>query len=463
MLWTVFTWGAPIQVAFLLSSIMAIFVISSLVRKRRAPAATFAWILVMVLLPPIGIPLYLIFGGRKLAGLQSQKQPLSLLPSTNAAPGKLQPIGDGLLASLGIPAPSGGNTVKLHMNGEEAFADLVQEIGQAKRRIHIETYEMLNDGVGMDLIGRLTARAKEGLEVRVMLDALGAFHMSRIAIWKFWRAGGRFKWFLPIWPFLPARTNLRNHRKIYVFDDTRVIAGGRNLASAYLGPTPTESRWHDLSFLLTGPAAAHYAQIFAADWSFCAKEAIAVEPDAPTRAPGNSVVQVVPAGPDVESDALYNITLTTLFEARKRLWLVTPYFVPNATLLEGLAVAAGRGLDVRIVVPDVTNERLTDLARGPYLRDLAAVGVKVLLHKGMVHAKVVLIDARLAMVGSANFDQRSMFLNFEVMSLFYSAPEIAGVAAYVEDLLRVSQPDARPVSTTRDTIEGIARLISPLL
>ncbi len=463
MLWTIFTWTAPIGGAFLVTSILAIVVIASLARTRRAPSATIAWVLSMVLLPPIGIPLYLIFGQRRLTSLRSQKKPL-VLTALGAGPlAILQPVGDGLLTTLGIPPASAGNAMKLHLDGEVAFADLMEQIDQAKRRIHIETYEMKNDAVGAAIIERLTARAKEGIEVRLMLDALGAFWMSRIAIWRFWRAGGRFKWFLPIWPFLPARTNLRNHRKIYVFDDTRVFAGGRNLTTDYLGPTLRPGRWRDMSFLLTGPAAAHYAEIFAADWSYATKELIEPQPDASPAPRGNAVVQVVPAGPDVDSNALYNITLTALFEARKRLWLVTPYFIPNATLMEAVRVAAQRGVDVRIVVPEITDQWLPQYARGPYLRDLGVAGAKVFLHDGMVHAKIVVADDRLAMVGSANFDQRSMFLNFEVMSLIYSRPEIETVAAYVGGLIKNSKPNGIKVSASRDTIESIAGLISPVL
>jgi len=315
----------------------------------------------------------------------------------------------------------------------------------------------------MAIMARLMTRAKEGLEVRLLLDALGAFRMSRLALWRFRRAGGRYNWFLRVWPLLPARSNLRNHRKIYLFDDEWLIAGGRNLTTDYLGPTPRKSRWADLSFLLNGPAVKNYAEIFAADWNYANKDNITPAISAPTAGTGQAVMQVLPAGPDMAQDALYEFTLTTLYEAHQRLWIVTPYFVPDTTLAEALRIAAVRGVDVRIVVPDDSFERITDLARGPYLRDLSEAGAKVLLHKGMVHSKVVLIDNRLAMVGSANFDQRSMFLNFEVMSLIYSQPEIAAVANYVESLMAVSMPNGVKVSATRDTIEGLARLISPVL
>ena len=463
MAWTLFTYGAPVQFAFILTSLMAMAVTASLVRKRRAPATTLAWILVMVLLPPIGIPLYLIFGDRKLRNLQSRKAPLTLSSAASELLLPVAPVGDGLLAKLGIPPATTGNALKLHLNGEEAFADLIAGIDGAKRRIHFQSYEMRNDPVGKAILERLTARAKEGLEVRLLLDALGAFRMSRIALWRFKRAGGRFDWFLRVWPLIPARSNLRNHRKLYLFDDETVITGGRNLTTDYLGPVARKGRWDDLSFQLTGPAVANFAEIFVADWDYQTRERIVPAPGGPPVKAGDAVVQVLPAGPDMASDALYEATLTTLFDAHKRLWIVTPYFVPDANLAEALRIAAVRGVDVRIIVPDDSMQRITDLARGPYLRDLGDAGAKVLLHKGMVHSKVVLIDDRLAMVGSANFDQRSMFLNFEVMSLIYSASEIAGVARYVEGLMAKSKPNGVRVSASRDTIEGIARLISPVL
>ena len=461
--WILFTHGVSVQVAFIVTSILSMVVVASLVRKRRAPASTLAWILAMVLLPPIGIPLYLIFGDRKLESIRKGKGALQLTDARNAFDLPVAPVGENLLGNLNIPPATTGNLLKLHTTGEEAFADLIAGIDGAKRRIHIQTYEMRNDAVGKAILERLAARAKEGLEVRLLLDALGAFRMSRLALWRFKRAGGRFAWFLRVWPLIPARSNLRNHRKIYLFDDTVVIAGGRNLTTDYLGPTPRPARWADLSFHLTGPAVAGYAQIFAADWNFAAKDKLVVAADGPPAKSGDAVVQLVPAGPDMLQDALYEMTITALFEARKRLWIVTPYFVPDVTLVEALRLAAVRGVDVRIVVPADSMQRITDLARGPYLRDLAAAGAKVLLHKGMVHAKVVLVDDQLAMVGSANFDQRSMFLNFEVMSLIYSAPEIAAVASYVEALTAQSQPFGVKVSVTRDTLEGLARLISPVL
>jgi len=463
MAWTIFTYGAPVQLAFILSSIMAMVVTASLVRKRRAPATTFAWILVMVLLPPIGIPLYLFFGDRKLSTLQRKKGALKMSAVAGSMQLPVSPVGEELLANLGIPPASTGNGLKLHLTGEDAFADMIAEIDGAKRRIHFQTYEMRNDAVGKAILDRLTARAKEGLEVRLLLDALGAFRMSRFALWRFKRAGGRYNWFLRVWPLLPARSNLRNHRKIYLFDDERVIAGGRNLSTDYLGPVPRKARWADLSFLLTGPAVTNYAEIFTADWNYANKDSIAPAPGEPSAQAGDAVVQVLPAGPDMALDALYEFTLTTLYEARKRLWIVTPYFVPDTTLAEALRIAAVRGVDVRIIVPDDSLQRITDLARGPYLRDLGEAGAKILLHKGMVHSKIVLIDDRLAMVGSANFDQRSMFLNFEVMSLMYSPAEITAVAGYVEGLAAQSKPNGVKVTATRDTIEGIARLISPVL
>ena len=172
--WILFTHGVSVQVAFIVTSILSMVVVASLVRKRRAPASTLAWILAMVLLPPIGIPLYLIFGDRKLESIRKGKGALQLTDARNAFDLPVAPVGENLLGNLNIPPATTGNLLKLHTTGEEAFADLIAGIDGAKRRIHIQTYEMRNDAVGKAILERLAARAKEGLEVRLLLDALGA-------------------------------------------------------------------------------------------------------------------------------------------------------------------------------------------------------------------------------------------------------------------------------------------------
>lgn len=445
---------------------LALIVVSTIVRQRRSPASSVTWMLAILLLPLIGIPLFWLFGNRKIARIARDK-PRVELSALQASPGPVQSEGAAEAAShLNTSAITRGNMIRFHQNGEEAFADLMALIDGARHSIHIETYVLTADATGLAIVDRLTARAKEGLEVRLLIDGFGSFYMKRRPLRQLKRAGGKFAFFLPIWRIsLINRSNLRNHRKIAVFDGERVFAGGRNLAHEYLGPTAEPKRWADFSFVLSGPAAAHYAEIFRYDWQYASREQLPQPTDRQVPAPQDgAVMQVVPSGPDVTNDELFEGILSFIFAAKRRLWIVTPYFLPNEMLAQALQIAVQRGVDVRIIVPAKSDQILVDLARGAFLRDLAALKCQVLLYgPEMIHAKAMLIDDVAAAIGSANFDSRSMFLNFEVSSVIHSAPEVAAIAAWIERIMVRTKPMSLTAGTRRDTIEGIARLVTPML
>jgi cardiolipin synthase len=462
---TLLTHGATFLLASIFAVVFMIAVLGSLLRQRRSPGATIAWVMLIVLMPPIGLPLYLFFGGRKLRSVSATKAKIHLKPEAPRAGDGWPPIGDRLLGSYGLAPPAIGNSVHFHANGEEAFADLIRLIDGAERSISIQTYEMRNDETGKVIVEHLAAAAKRGVKVRLLLDGLGAIRMSPLALWKLRRAGARTAFFLPVWRInLIARSNLRNHRKLSVFDDARVFAGGRNLTKNYLGPKPDPKRWSDLSFVLEGPSVPDFAKIFRYDWAFATKEEIEPALQCAAVRGGGAVAQVVAAGPDVEGDPLYAAVMSALYLAEKRVWIVSPYFVPDAPMAQALTVAAKRGVDVRIVVPAKSDQWITDLARGPYLRDAREAGAKVMLfNASMMHGKAVVIDDKAAMAGSANFDSRSMFLNFEVMCLLYSPAEIQAVAGWMETLTASVQEGGGPVGGFRDTVESVAFLLTPLL
>lgn len=262
-----------------------------------------------------------------------------------------------------------------------------------------------------------------------------------------------------------GKTNLRNHRKIAIADQKIVLAGGTNIADEYIGPDPSEDRWTDLSFILTGPAVRHYLEVFQSDWLFAYGEKINIIPPGmnDSNETGHGVVQVIPSGPDVPGDPIDDALLTAIFAAKKRFWIVTPYYIPDQTLAQALRLAALRGVDVRVVVPLRSNHILADLARGTHLRELEKCGGKVIKYPHMVHAKVILIDESHAVVGSANMDMRSLFLNYEIVMLVYSKPDVIAVHKWVEGLIEQSSEGTQSVGIARDTVEGIARLVAPLL
>lgn len=448
---------------------LTVIVVGTMLRQRRTPSATIAWLLGIVLIPPIGIPLYLLLGGRRQQRISTSKPHLKLMPPKEEELNEREAIGDRLLVSYGIPHATDGHTFSLCQNGEEVYARLVEMIESARESIHIATYTFSLDATGRTLLRLLEKRAKDGIDVRLLLDGVGSFRTSRWGLRGLSKAGGQLAYFLPVWrPRFLSLGNLRNHRKIVIVDGKCVLAGGTNIADEYIGPHPKTGRWKDLSFVIEGPAVANYANIFRNDWNFSSRHRL--EPDGSkellraSRAAGEAVIQVLPSGPDVPGAPLYAALVSAIYEADQRLWIVTPYFLPDDALTDALCIAARRGVDVRVFVPKDSTSRLTDLARSSFLRELEAAGCRVLLYSaGMLHAKVILIDDNMALVGSANVDIRSMFLNYEVMSIVYSPAEVSATAAWIETLMPHVNSGIDRAGPLRGAIEGVARTLAPLL
>jgi cardiolipin synthase len=443
---------------------MTLLIIPRMLRQRRSAASTTAWMLAILLIPWLGIPAYFVLGGRKLKGAQLLKPPLgSAEPVVGLPPGEAS--ADRLVQSYGLPPARFGNRFTLCADGVDIYRRFMETIDSAEKHIHMASFILHPDPVGLAIVEALARRARSGLDVRLMLDGVGSFSTSKRSLDPLVRAGGEVAFFLPVRLAHFTRTNMRNHRKMLIADDVRVVAGGANVAVEYMGPAPDPKRWRDLSFLLEGPAVRDYAALFAADWQFVTGERIKTS-SPPPAAPGfgEAVVQIAPSGPDVPGDPVYAAIVSAAFAARRRLWIVTPYFIPPEGLAEALALAAHRGVDVRVYVPDPSNHFIADLARGQPLRDAAAAGVSVIRFiGGMVHAKILVVDDGLAMVGSVNIDPRSLFLNFEANAIVYGAEQVGAVAAWIENLHDTTQKGVTPVSDLRDTIEGVARMLDPLL
>ncbi|MFQ5489037.1 MAG: phosphatidylserine/phosphatidylglycerophosphate/cardiolipin synthase family protein, partial [Gammaproteobacteria bacterium] len=319
---------------------------------------------------------------------------------------------------------------------------------------------LADDPLGRDVLSRLTKKAAQGIRVRLLLDGVGSFTLPKMLLRPLAQAGGEIAWFIPVLHRpLRGRSNLRNHRKIVIADGARVWTGGRNLAQEYLDPG---SNWIDLSFCLQGPAIASYLAIFEADWHF-ARNQPADKPAPLSAAPAHeesSRVQVIPSGPDVADDPIYAAVLTACYEARQRIMIVTPYYVPDTGLQEALRLAALRGVVVDMILPETSNHRLADIARNRYLRELAKAGARIwLLPRVMVHAKALLVDRSFALAGSANLDIRSLFRNYEVVSSFYSASDIDWLARWMETLReRSAQHQPRPAGLLKEILEGVILL-----
>jgi cardiolipin synthase len=455
--------------------ILAFFLVARLLSEKRAPANTFAWLLGIILMPYVGVPLYLLIGGRKLRRIAGRKSQLvATLPGAGAGPlPPLAPaVADTVTAAGGGP-PVGGNRLTLNVTGEDDFKSLEKHIREARHQIHLTTFILGRDETGRRLVQLLAERAAAGVKVRLLLDAFGSFMASHSFVEPIRRAGGEVGRFMPVLPF-GSRTsaNLRNHRKVAIFDYATALIDGRNIAREYMGPTPYRKRWRDLGAVIEGPAAALLNEVFIADWCFATRQspdtlhaeipAHVVEPR------GGSALQVVPSGPDVPGDPLYEGIIAMIQEAEQSICIVTPYFIPDDVLLRSLIVKARAGRDVTLIVPARSNHPVTDFARRYYTRELRRAGGKIMLYPlGMLHAKAVIVDERVALIGSANFDLRSLFVNFEIGVLAHSSADVMALRDWAAELMgHCAEEPVEPAGQRRilgSLVEELSRLLAPLL
>ncbi len=399
-------WFLTHQAVSITTNLLVLLLAASLLRQRRPAGNLIAWLLAIVLIPYLGIPLYLIFGGRKLSQRIRGKQRLDAGPAGSKA-------GD---------AQTSLQTVRWLDDGVLAYDCFLAEIRGAQRSIRIVTFVLSDDDAGRPLVQALIERARQGLEVRLLIDDLLHFHVPRGPLRELVSAGARVERFMPLL-HLPFRghSNWRNHRKIALFDGERAIVGGMNLGHEYMGPAPDPERWRDLSLLVCGAAVAELDAVFRADWEFACGERLS----APARlAAGAILLRVVPSGPDAASDPIYDADLSAIFRAERRIWIATPYFVPDEVLLRALMIAVRRGVEVRVLTPARSNHSLSDFASGSCLRDLSTAGVSIQRFRKMLHAKALLVDDSVCVVGSANFDMRSLFLNYEIALFFSGQAEV---------------------------------------
>ncbi len=454
--------------------LLAVFAIARLMSEKRQPGNTMAWLLGIVLIPYLGVPLYLLFGGRKIKKLVARKDKMQLrLPGAPAAREQVMHLpSNRTIMANGSGPPIGGNRLKVLRTGEASFNEFVTRIRAARRTIHITTFILARDETGKALVEELAKRAREGVTVRLLLDGLGSFVAAGRFCEPIRRAGGTVRRFMPVAPLSTRHSaNLRNHRKIAVFDHETAIVGGRNMAREYMGPTAWDQRWTDFGAVIEGPAAGLIDEVFFADWNFATDKSIQelreeASPVCPA-SQGTCDLQVIASGPDVHGDPLYEGLVSFVQEAEQSVWIITPYFIPDEVLQRSLLVKARAGVDVTLIVPEKSNHAVTDYARRQYLRDLQLAGARVLLFQAaMLHAKVVIVDDKHAVFGSANFDLRSLFVNFEIGIAVYTPAEVAAMRSWAGELVRHSRTYIAgkiPRRWTSLLAEDLSRLLAPLL
>ena len=471
-------WGATL--VFLLTNataviglVLALLIIHRIFNERRSPSNFFAWLLIIIFAPLIGVPLYLLFGGRKSRKIARIKRQVAnearALIGSNHAPETHRRERFAYDSSM---SPTNGNQFELLPDGESGFHRLCDEIKKAKHTIHIATYILGKDEPGLTVVSLLERRAQEGIKVRLLLDSLGCWSTTRSSRRRIRAAGGEVAMFMPVLPIQPhGSANLRNHRKLAIFDNSLAISGGQNIDNRFIGPHPHPDRFVDFNVVTQGPAVAHLTRTFLSDWAFASKQAPSEFRDALRYIPkqsGDSTIKVVVSGPDVQSDPLWEQILRIIQEFKQNLTIITPYFIPDEVLFHSLIVKAHTGRQIRLIMPLRSNHPVTDIARYHYLRPLNAAGVEILFYTPrMLHGKLILADDKVALVGSANVDMRSLFVNFEIALVHYSSSDIAALTQWSNAIIEDCIPYAEAIKDKNVMpsrfLQRLVHLTAPLL
>ncbi|TYT27573.1 cardiolipin synthase [Luteimonas viscosa] len=443
-----------------------------IVLQKREPVATLSWLLGLALLPYIGLLVYHVFGPQRIRRQRLRRARVrgDLPPQAFAEDDEVAELARMARATSELPMTTASD-VRLLVDGAAKYAALLADIRSARAHVHLEYYIWDPDRSGGALRDALVERARAGVRVRLLLDALGSARAQRF-FGELVAAGGELAWFHPtrfgrVWQ--RPWTNLRTHRKIVVIDGRIGYTGGMNVSDDQ-DETLGDSAYRDLHLRLEGNVVRELQQVFAEDWAYATgqRDFIGeVARQTPAMPRGAVRAQVITSGPDSSWEAIHRAHVGAIHAAKHRVWLTTPYFVPGEAAMMSLTSAALAGLDVRLLVPRMSDSRLVTLAARSYFGPLLVAGVKVYEYgPRMLHTKSLLVDDTLALIGSANFDHRSFRLNFEVSVLFDDAGIAGALARLVEGELahapRVRQGRHRGLLTAR-LPEALARLMSPLL
>ncbi len=448
-----------------------------IVLQKREPVATLSWLLGLALLPYIGFLIYHLLGPQK---IQRQRLRRARSRLEGAALGDTCDAADSAdareLAKLAQTAtglaPGTLRDVRLLVDGAAKYDALIGDLGRAQHQVHLEYYIFMPDRSGGMVRDALIACAARGVRVRVLLDAIGSGSCSRAFLAPLVDAGGEVAWFHPshFWRFWwRPWLNLRTHRKIVVIDSRIAYTGGINITDAQNDRLRNDA-YRDLHLRIEGDAVRTLQLVFAEDWVYATGRRDFISDIArtlPASEAGAISAQVLTSGPDSSWEAIHRMHVSLIHAARERVWLVTPYFVPGEAAMMALTSAALGGLDVRLIVPRMSDSQLVTMAARSYYDDLLAAGVKIYEYgPRMLHTKALLVDTCSVIIGSANFDHRSFRLNFEVSMLFQDCTVGERLAKLIEgefaNAPRVRGERQRSLFRSR-LPEALARLMSPLL
>ncbi len=468
------------------SEVCALVVIVALLRRPREPRGMLAWILILLLVPVLGLILFATLSEprrkwhrvrrhrsrrRLQASMDHRSERLAMEHTYDAEDAKrtLRPLVK-LTERLGAYPPTHGNQTVIYQDAERTFAAIRDAIASAHSHVHLEYYILQPDETGAMIRDLLIAKTREGVECRLLLDFLGCWRLSNRFLAPLKEAGGLVAWSLPMVPLRGRwRVNFRNHRKVAIIDGRTGFTGSQNIGDEYRGRLARFSPWRDTHLKIEGPAVLHLQEVFAHDWFYTTREDLVGEKYfKEPQLVGDHVVQIVPSGPDQREHVLHQLLLAALHSARSSICVITPYFVPDSAMILAFQSAAYRGVRVRLLIPANTDHRVVLWAGRSYYHELCAAGVEIYEHDAvLLHSKVMAIDEDWAMVGSANMDERSFRLNFELTTILYSRALTEDLYQDFESLVahsrRVEPADPATLPLVESLRLGLARLASPLL
>lgn len=492
-----FDFQSSLYISILLAVHLA-FAVHILFTKTDRPTSALLWLIVIFAMPGVGVLLYLLFGINKLRSMRAiDKATDEFGPSKEILAnyflmqnrythrhdedengGSMQQSFRRIISRI-LPEslPLTGNEIELLHDGTETYPAMLEAINGAEHSIHMESYIINADAAGKMILDAMQARARQGVEVKVMYDRFGSFKAMISGFFHRYNkcSPDNFR----ITPFVRGKLiiplmQLRNHRKLLIVDGKTAFIGGVNIQQTndHGSGLPNKSLIHDLHCRIKGPAVSSLQFVYLRDWMSSTKQSLDsllnenVFPEPEVN--GESVVRVIPSGPGQGPEASRNTFRASADCAQNSLWIFTPYFVPDLSVIEELCMAALRGVDVRVIVPEHNNSLLVNLASKSFYRKLIESGVRIFEKRGIFsHCKIMMVDGEFIMMGSSNFDIRSFELNLEIDIMVEHGPFLEQVIRTLHGEMEKSRevnPDAVfNKSASRELIENIFSLLSPIL
>lgn len=457
--------------------------------ERKDAGATWAWILVLFFIPGLGFVTYLLFGRNlarsKMFQWEDQKkvgiaqlisnQLLEICTNKFSYRNELEKKYHDLIfmhLRNNDALLSQNNEVAIFTDGHDKFKALFHDIAAAKDHIHLQYYILKRDELGQKLLNALIRKAKEGIKVRILYDDLGSRTLTRGFFKDLRNAGGEIEAFFPSkLKFINLRMNFRNHRKLAIIDGKIGYVGGFNIGDEYLGKNPRFGYWRDTHLRIVGNAVHAIQTRFILDWNQASHRHNIHYSDSlfpPLNSTGEVGIQIVTSGPDSEWEQIKNGYIKMISSAKQAVWIQTPYFIPDASLLDALRIASLSGIDVRIMIPNKPDHMFVYWATYSYIGEMIKAGAKIYIYdNGFIHAKTIIVDNEISSVGTANIDVRSFRLNFEVNAFIYNHDIAHKLTQSFEEDMKLSWELTDEIYQKRSLVirfkESISRLLSPIL